>query len=172
MMSKAEQVLVEAQKALIAGDGLAASNLYRLAIQYVGDDVSMRAYAESGLTDARSMLADNYAKTARTAEKEGKWPAAVNSYGKAFHLRPTDPELCDRLANALREEGQDLIRATEVAELAVSRAPRRAGFKKTLGRIHAEVGNRTKALEQLEGAFALEPDEETGRLIAVLRKSR
>ena len=168
--SKTERFLEEAQKALIAGDAAAAANLYRLASQFA-DDGAMRGYAESGLNEARSMLADAYVKTGRTAEKEARWPEAVAAYGKALDHRPNDPALCERLANALREEGHDLVRATKVAELAVSRAPRRASFRKTLGRIHAEAGLRAKALEQLEGAFAVEPDTDTKRLIVALKKS-
>jgi predicted Zn-dependent protease len=169
--SKSALLLAEAQKALIAGDAAGASNLYRLALAYAQDGAS-RGYAESGLKEARSVLADNYAATGRKEEKERQWSAAVAAYGKAADLRPNDPVLTERLANALREEGQDLTRATQLAELAVARAPRRASFKKTLGRVYADAGMRAKAIEALTEAQASEPDEDTRRLLDALRKRR
>jgi DnaJ domain len=167
--SKSAPLLAEAQKALIQGDAAAAANLYRLALQFA-EDGAARRYAESGMNEARSMLADGYAKTARSEEKARNWGATVAAYAKALDLRPQDAALSERLANALREEGVDLARATRLAELAVSRAPRRAAYQKTLGRILMQAGQGKEALERLEGAFAIEPDEATAQLIARLRK--
>lgn len=168
-ISKAAQFLMDAQKALTEGNAAGAVNLFRLALQ-ITVDPNTRAIAETGLEDARAVMADSYAKSARAAEKKSQWSAAVEAYGKAVQHRPNDADLCERLANALREVGHDLTRAAAMAESAVARAPRRAAFRRTLGRIHAAAGQRALALEQLEAAASLEPDDETRSLIAKLRK--
>ena len=168
--TKSASWLDGAQQALAKGDAAAAANLYRLALQCAEDPAS-RAHAESGLNDARSMVADTYVTRARYEEREARWPEAVASYEKALDRRPDDPAICERLANALRQEGQDLLRATRLAELASSRSPRNAGYRKTLGLVYADGGLREKAIEQFEKVLEIEPsDEVAGRALAALRK--
>jgi tetratricopeptide (TPR) repeat protein len=168
--AKSASLLDGAQQALVQGDATAAANLYRLALEYAEDPTS-RAYAQSGLNEARSIVADTYMKRARYEEKEARWSDAVASYEKALDRRPDDPAICERLANALRQEGQDLVRATRLAELAASRTPRSASCRRTLGLIYADGGLREKAIEQFEKAFELEPsDEVASRALAKLRK--
>jgi curved DNA-binding protein CbpA len=170
--SKSASLLEGAQKALAQGDAAAAANLYRLALHYA-EDASTRGYAQSGLQEARSTLADTLLMKARYEEKESRWSDAVASYAKALEGRPDDPSICERLANALRQEGLDLPRATRLAELAVSRAPRRAAYRKTLGLVYADAGMREKALEELEKACELDPsDEQASHALAALRKRR
>jgi curved DNA-binding protein CbpA len=170
--SKAAQILAAAQQALAAGDGVAAANHYRLALQYA-EDPGARRYAESGLEEARKLLTDTHLKKARYEEKEGRWADAVVSYGKALDGRPDDPATCERLANALRQEGSDLTRAVQLAELAVQRAPRRAAYRVTLGLVYAESGSREKAIEQFERAIEIDPaDEVSRRALEALKKRR
>ena len=170
--AKSASLLEEAQRALLQGDVASAANLYRLALQFA-ENPSVRAYAESGLKEARSMVADTHLKRALYEEKESRWSDAVASYEKALDRRPDDPAICERLANALRQEGQDLARATQLAELAVARTPRSAGYKRTLGLIYADAGSREKAIVQFEAALEIEPtDEGTNRALATLRKGR
>ena len=170
--AKSVSLLDGAQQALAQGDAAAAANLYRLSLEYA-DDPSSRAYAESGLKEARSIVADTHLKRALYEEKESRWTEAVASYEKALDRRPDDPAICERLANALRQEGQDLLRATRLAELAVSRTPRNATYRRTLGLVYADAGLRDKALEQFEKAFELDPsDEVTSRALAALRKPK
>jgi tetratricopeptide (TPR) repeat protein len=170
--AKSASLLSDAKQALAQGDAISAANLYRLALQYA-DDAASRALAQSGLDEARSMVADTHLKRALYEEKEARWSEAVASYEKALDRRPDDPAICERLANALRQEGQDLLRATRLAELAVSRTPRNAAYRRTLGLIYGDAGLREKATEQLEKAVALDPsDEPTNRALATLRKRR
>jgi Flp pilus assembly protein TadD len=167
--AKSATLLQDAQKALVDGDAIAAANLYRLALQYA-EDPSARGYAQSGLNEARAMVADTYLKRALYEEKEARWTEAVASYEKALDRRPDDPAICERLANALRQEGQDLLRATRLAELAAARTPRNSACRRTLGLIYADAGLREKALEQFEKAAELEPsDEVTKRALTALR---
>jgi tetratricopeptide (TPR) repeat protein len=168
--AKSASLLDQAQQALLQGDAISAANLYRLALQYA-EEPTARARAEAGLSEARSMLADTYLKTARYEEKEGRWPEAVASYARALDRRPDDPTICERLANALRQEGQDLLRATRLAELATSRLPRDAGCRRTLALIYADSGLREKAIEQLQKACEIDPsDEATKRALTGLRR--
>jgi tetratricopeptide (TPR) repeat protein len=119
------------------------------------------------------MVADTYLKSARYEEKEARWSEAVASYEKALDRRPEDPSICERLANALRQEGHDLLRATRLAELAVSRTPRSATCRRTLGLVYADAGLREKAIEAFEKAAELDPsDEVTSRALVALRKRR
>jgi len=170
--AKAAEVLAAAQKALAAGDAVAAANHYRLALHYA-EDASARGYAESGLKEARNLLVDMHLKKARYEEKENRWPDAVVSYNKALEGRPDDPSICERLANALRHEGTDLVRAQQLAEAAVQRAPRRSSFRATLGMIYAETGAREKAIEQLERALEIDGSDDTvRRVLDALKKKR
>ncbi|MBK7402532.1 MAG: DnaJ domain-containing protein [Myxococcales bacterium] len=170
--AKAAEVLAVAQKALAAGDAVAAANHYRLALHYA-EDASARGYAESGLKEARNLLVDMHLKKARYEEKENRWPDAIVSYGKAIEGRPGDPSICERLANALRHEGTDLVRAQQLAEAAVQRAPRRSSFRATLGMIYAETGSREKAIEQLERALEIDGSDDTvRRVLDALKKKR
>jgi curved DNA-binding protein CbpA len=170
--SKSASLLEGAQKALAQGDAAGAANLYRLALHYA-EDAATRGYAQSGLQEARSTLADTHLMKARYEEKEARWPDAVISYAKALEGRPDDPAICERLAHALRQEGHDLPRATRLAELAVSRAPRRAAYRKTLGLVYGDAGLRDKAQEELEKAFEIDPsDEQVAHALAALRKRR
>jgi Tfp pilus assembly protein PilF len=170
--AKSATFLHDAQRALLDGDIASAANQFRLALQFA-DDPRARATAEHGLAEARSMLADTYLKRAVGEEKESRWSEAVLSYEKALDRRPDDPAIGERLANALRQDGQDLPRATRLAELAVSRAPRSASYKRTLGLIYADTGARDKAIEQFEGALKIDPsDDVADRALAVLRKGR
>jgi tetratricopeptide (TPR) repeat protein len=171
--AKSASLLDGAQQALAQGDAISAANLYRLALQYA-DDPTSRAYAQSGLNEARSVVADMHLKKARYEEKEAHWSEAVASYEKALDRRPDDPAICERLANALRQEGQDLLRAARLAELATNRMPRNAEYRRTLGLVYADAGLREKALEQFEKAFELEPSNEvtTRALASLRRKSR
>ncbi|MBL8720585.1 MAG: DnaJ domain-containing protein [Myxococcales bacterium] len=170
--AKAAEVLAAAQKALAAGDAVAAANHYRLALHYA-EDASARGYAESGLKEARNLLVDMHLKKARYEEKENRWPDAIVSYGKALEGRPDDPAICERLANALRHEGTDLVRAQQLAEAAVQRAPRRSSFRATLGMIYAESGSREKAIEQLERALEIDGSDDTvRRVLDALKKKR
>ncbi len=154
------------------GDAAGAANLYRLALHYA-DDAASTAYAKSGLNEARATLANAHLQRARHEEKERRWSDAVASYAKALEGRPDDPAVCERLANALREEGLDLVRAAQLAELAVSRAPRRAANRKTLGLIYAAQGVVAKALEHLERAVELDPaDQMASRAVTALRERR
>jgi curved DNA-binding protein CbpA len=172
VQTKAQQILIAAQQALMAGDGVAAANHYRLALEYA-DDPGSRRYAESGLEEARKMLVDTQLKKARYEEKESRWSDAVVSYTKALDGRPDDPSICERLANALRHEGSDLQRAARLAELAVQRAPRRAAYRSTLGFIYAEAGSREKAIEQFERAIEIDSSDEASRhALEALKKRR
>jgi hypothetical protein len=172
VQTKAQQILIAAQQALAAGDGVAAANHYRLALEYA-DDPGSRRYAESGLEEARKLLVDTQLKKARYEEKESRWSDAVVSYTKALDGRPDDPSICERLANALRNEGSDLQRAARLAELAVQRAPRRAAYRSTLGFIYAEAGSREKAIEQFERATEIDPGDEASRhALDALKKRR
>lgn len=170
--TKSADLLAAAQKALVQGDAIAAANHYRLALHYA-DDAASRGYAESGLREARAMLVETHLKKARYEEKQGRFPAAVESYSKALDGRPDDPAICERLANALREEGADLVRATRLAELAVDRAPRRAAYRVTLALVYADAGYGGKALDQLERAAEIAPDDaEIRRMLDALRSRR
>lgn len=172
VQTKAQQILIAAQQALAAGDGVAAANHYRLALEYAEDPGSKR-YAESGLEEARKLLVDTQLKKARYEEKEARWSDAVISYTKALDGRPEDPAICERLANALRHEGSDLQRAARLAELAVQRAPRRAAYRSTLGFIYAEAGSRDKAIEQFERAIEIDSTDEASRhALEALKKRR
>ena len=154
------------------GDAAAAANLYRLALHYA-EDAATRGYAQSGLVEARARLSDAHLQKARYEEKESRWSEAAASYAKALDGRPDDPAICERLANALRQEGHDLLRATRLAELAVSRAPRRAAYRRTLGLIYADAGLAEKAIAEMEQAFEIDPtDEIASRALAALRKRR
>lgn len=169
---RAAEVLKAAQQALIAGDAVAAANHYRLALEFAGD-ASARGYAESGLREARTMLFDMHVKKGRYEEKEGHWPDAVQTYEKALALRPDDPAMWDRLANALRQVGTDLERATLLGEAAVTRVPRRAAYRTTLGLVYAAAGVRAKAVDQLERALVLDPSDATAQhALDALRKRR
>ena len=170
--TKSASLLDSAMQALATGDAVSATNFFRLALEFA-EEPGDRRRAEAGLDEARALVAEAYIKRARFEEKEARWSEAVSSYEKALDRRPDDPSLCERLANALRQDGQDLVRATRLAERAVARTSRNATCRRTLGLLYADAGLADKALEQFERAAELDPsDETTRRALAKLRGRR
>jgi len=97
---------------------------------------------------------------ARYEEREARWPEAVASYEKALDRRPTIPRSANDSRTRCARRGRICFGATRLAELASSRSPRNAGYRKTLGLVYADGGLREKAIEQFEKVLEIEPSDE------------
>jgi tetratricopeptide (TPR) repeat protein len=87
---------------------------------------------------------------------------AVNEYNQALRLKPNDPEILEKLAEAYFSLGE-MDRARQSAETALGENPQRAQVLRLLARIALSERNYSVALGFLDKLAALEPDDPWAR---------
>ena len=110
--------------------------------------------AEENQLRAATLLAQ-----AREAEEITDWAVAADTYLQLRELCPDDPMICERSANALRRNGQELHRAVRLAEEAVQKGPKRAQSRLTLALCYVDAKLFRRACSELEEASRLSPDD-------------
>jgi tetratricopeptide (TPR) repeat protein len=105
------------------------------------DPTRMRAHASLGLAH----------------EARGEYEPAIAAYGSALALDPRDADTRTNLARALRSAGRDEASLAEYRRV-VQEHPGFARARIELGRLLRDAGDAAGAAEQLEAAYALDPD--------------
>jgi curved DNA-binding protein CbpA len=105
--AKAAEYAAVAARAKAAGDITAAAEAYRSALTFApGDPALVEAYEEIQRA-AGEKLAESHMRKALLEERFGRWAAAAESWQRVMSVKPNDPDVHARLANALaRSRGQ------------------------------------------------------------------
>jgi curved DNA-binding protein CbpA len=152
-----------AEQAVAAGDWVAATNAYRLALQVNPDDERLqRALAETQ-TKANAILAEAYRKQASYEEKSMKYAEAARSWQRVTKALPDDAAAHYRAARCLLQDGSEpektMRTAATLAQRAVTLEPKRVDYRTTLAEIYLAAGLTLNAKRELEAAARLAPDD-------------
>jgi tetratricopeptide (TPR) repeat protein len=160
-----------ADEALKANDVISASNNYRLALEHA-EDPAIRAKLAMADEMAKERRSELSLMRARTAERDQKWAEAAAEYAKAHAARPA-AETAARAAHALRMSDGDLSVAAGLAEYAVAKEPRNAGYHTTLGEVYFAARSIERAAAESDISVRLAPnDDRAKRLAAAIAKAR
>jgi curved DNA-binding protein CbpA len=99
--AKALQYAETAARARAAGDVVAAAEAYRSALTFAPNDAALTAAYEETQCAAGERLAESHTKKALLEERFGRWAAAAESWQRVMAVKPNDPDIHARLANAL-----------------------------------------------------------------------
>jgi len=99
--AKAQQYVDAALRARAAGDVAAAAEAYRSALTFAANDPDIKRAYEETQKAASDKLGDSHVRKAMLEERFGRWAAAAESWQRAMSVKPNDPEVHARLANAL-----------------------------------------------------------------------
>lgn len=94
-------------------------------------------------------------------ERDGEWPKAEADFQRALELEPNQPDVLNYLAYSWLMMNQNVAKAREYLELAVSARPEDAHIVDSLGWADYLAGDYAAAAEQLERAADLMPDDPT-----------
>lgn len=97
---------------------------------------------------------------ASVAEKMGKVDVMERLLRQLIARKPDHHHAYNALGYSLADRGQRLPEAKQLIEQAVALAPDDAYIQDSLGWVEFRLGNRSRALELLQGAFARRPDAE------------
>lgn len=160
-MSKEHVAAAEAAAA--AGDWVAASNAYRLALQVNPDDERLQRAVAEVQTKANAVLAEAYRKQASYEEKSMKYAEAARSWQRVTKALPEDAAAHYRAAWCLFKDGSEpektLRTAATLAQRAVALEPKRVDYRTTLAEIYLAAGLTLNAKRELEAAARLAPDD-------------
>jgi curved DNA-binding protein CbpA len=159
--SQARKYVMNAEAALAAGDPVAATNAFRVAMTLTPDDADIvrRTHEAQGRADA--ILADTYTRQAGYEEKNGQWADAARSWARVCKGRPDDATAHERAATALVQSGGDLHEASRLAQRACLLNPASAAFRATLASVYVAAGLTRNARRELETAAQLAPHDGT-----------
>jgi curved DNA-binding protein CbpA len=161
--SQARKYVVNAEAALAAGDPVAATNAFRVALTLTPDDAEIARRAQETQGRADAILADTYARQAGYEEKNGQWADAARSWARVCKGRPEDAAAHERAAAALVQTGGDLHEASRMATRACFLDPASAPFRLTLASVYLAAGLTRNARRELETAAQLAPHDGTIR---------
>ena len=103
---KARQYAETGARARAAGDVVGAADAYRNALTFAPGDPALVAAYEETQRAAAEKLGDSHTKKALLEERFGRWAAAAESWQRVMSLKPNDPEVHARLANAIARAGR------------------------------------------------------------------
>jgi curved DNA-binding protein CbpA len=151
---------VDAAKAATEQKNLAAAaNAYRLALATEPDNPELiRAYQEAARI-ASAALADGYLKQADYEARAGKWVDAARSYTRAAAGMPDDANVHEKAAQALLQAGGDMHAAVDLAQRAVSLAPKKLDPHLTLAEIYLHAGRGLLARREIDAAREIGPQD-------------
>lgn len=89
-------------------------------------------------------------------EQTGKWNAAVKDFERALEFFPDNPYILNYLGYGLADRGENLDKALEMIEMAVSLRPYDGFIRDSLGWVHYREGRYEDATKVLERAVELE----------------
>jgi tetratricopeptide (TPR) repeat protein len=151
--------IAAAEQAVGAGDWVAATNAYRLALQASPDDETLQTLLAETQTKANAILAEAYRKQAAYEEKAGKSADAARSWQRVTKVLPDEPEAYGRAAKCLLQTNTELRLAATLAQRAVALEPKRLEHRVTLAEIYLAAGLSLNARRELEAAARLAPDD-------------
>jgi len=159
--SQARKYVMNAEAALAAGDPVAATNAFRVAMTLTPDDpeIARRVRETQGRADA--ILADTYTRQAGYEEKSGQWADAARSWARVCKGRPDDFAAHERAATAIVQSGGDLHEAARLAQRACLLNPASAALRATLASVYLAAGLTRNARRELETAAQLAPHDGT-----------
>jgi tetratricopeptide (TPR) repeat protein len=159
--SQAKKYVTNAEAALAAGDPVAATNAFRVAMTLTPDDADLARRAMEAQSQSDAILAETYTKQAGYEEKNGRWSDAARSWARVCKGRPEDGPAHERGANALVQAGGDLHEASRLAQRACALVPSSAAFRATLANVYLAAGLMRNARRELETAAQLAPHDGT-----------
>ena len=159
-----------AEEAMKVDDVIGAANNYRLALQNA-DDPHLRAKLEDVDELAKKRRFELSMARARSAERDRKWAEAAFEFSRAHDARP-GPEAAERAANALRMSEGDLQRAATLAEFAVSKEPKNASYRVTLGEVYFAANAVERAAAEADRALGLAPNDPRAKQLAAAAKKK
>lgn len=99
--AKAQHYVDAAVRARASGDIAAAADAYRSALTYAANDPDIKRAYEETQQAASAKLGESHIRKAMLEERFGRWAAAAESWQRAMAVKPNDPEVHARLANAM-----------------------------------------------------------------------
>lgn len=166
--SQARKYVTNAEAALAAGDPVAATNAFRVAMTLAPDDADIARRTQEAQGRADAILADTYTRQAGYEEKNGQWADAARSWARVCKGRPDDPAAHERAAAALVQSSGDLHEAARLAQRACFLNPASAAFRATLATVYLAAGLTRNARRELETAAQLAPHD--GSIQAMLER--
>jgi spermidine synthase len=128
-------------------------------IGYISLRWGLYEQAHSNLAKSLEIFAanpDGQFNLAQTRVALGDTLGAIESYERAWQLRPSDPDVANNLAWFYTVTGKRLDRAVELAGFAAAQTGD-AGSYDTLGWVYFKMGDMAGAQAALEQALAIEP---------------
>ena len=92
-------------------------------------------------------------------ERAGRWPQAESDFEFALQLAPDQPSVLNYLGYAWTERNQNLDRARDMIQRAVTLRPNEGAFIDSLGWVQLRQGDGPGALKNLERAVELQPED-------------
>ncbi len=148
-------------RAMAAGDAIAAASAYKSALTFMPDDAELVRLHREAQVASTTALVDTYRHQAQYEEKAGRWPDAARSWGKLAELAPNDYDAQFGAAHALLMAKGSLHDAAAFAQRAVALDPNHAGPRKLLATIYLEAGLLKNARREVEAAEQLAPGDDT-----------
>ena len=167
-MAQARKYVANGEKALAAGDAVAAANAFRVAKSLAPSDPTIARMAEETQTRADEVLSDMYLKQALYEEKNGQWVEAARSWARVCKTREQDAVAHERAANAIVKAHGDLHQAGRLAQRACELEPKNAAFRLTLAEVYVRAELTLNARREIETAAQLAPHDVT--IQAMLRR--
>lgn len=118
-------------------------------------------------TKATGSLVSSYVRQGNYEEHTGNHRQAAESFLKALQYRNDDHKLMVKVASNMAKGDGDLKKARGLARRAIGLRPEIGEYRLALAEIYLKLGMETEALEELEVAHRLDPDNE--RVIRMLR---
>jgi tetratricopeptide (TPR) repeat protein len=165
---KARSHFLDAQRELEKEDFVRAASLVRMALAF---DPREREYHEA-LADVVPRANEEAARAARDRGEmllsREKHSEALGFLEEAFRLVPTDGGLAHTISEILQTQ-DDAERALDFARLAVELDEKSAEYRKSLGMMLADRGERAEARKELQRAWELDPmDKDVRKALSVL----
>lgn len=146
-----------AAASMAKGDVVAAANAYRVALSFDTNNAETIALAEEAQRKASDSLVESYTKQGTYEERAERWPEAARSWSRVAQLRPNDPVVLERAANAVLKAEGDKHQAAEFAKRAIELSPDTIAYRITLANIYLAADLTLAAKRELETAAKLAP---------------
>jgi hypothetical protein len=160
--------IATARQAVSAGDWIAATTAYKLAINVAPHDEELQKEFRAAQEQASALLGAQYRKQATYEQKSGDWVAAARSWIRAAKTLVTDGTCHERAAYALVQAEGNLHEASQHGQQAIALEPHNARFHATMAEVYIAAGLILNAKREAEAAAQLAPDD--GAIQALLKK--
>jgi curved DNA-binding protein CbpA len=155
-----KRYLAMADEALANDDPLAAANALKLALNLEPDAPHIALRLASAEKAAAVKTAAQNLTLARNAEAKRQFESAAELYAKVGLGKPS-AEVFERAASCLLQVRKDLRRAADLAKQATTLDPNRVDLRVLLAKIYVEANMKQSALNELERATKLAPQDAT-----------